>query len=224
MSMAHAWNPKYGTATVDLSASLTFSSDGHSSGETAEMREVAEFLTKLVERIHKETVTVPLPRSVEGFVLCTLCNKAFSSYQALGGHMSIHSKPKNSLLGDSTGSSSDSSERCTLKYECRKCNKSFPTKKSLGGHIRTHWREAFKMTSSADEKIWKPPTIPVPHETMQSSKPVVLTTDEGMQPPVLLASDNMQPTKMELGNDTEQPSSVPKVLGDKSGTIPSYLQ
>ncbi|CAL4993690.1 unnamed protein product [Urochloa decumbens] len=249
MSTAHAWNPKYGTASIDLSASVTLSSDAHSSKETVEMREAAEFITILADRNYDEIVTVPLPRSVEGTVLCAICNKAFSSYQALGCHMSIHSKPKNSLLGDGTGTSNDSGERGTWKYACRKCNERFPTQKSLGGHTRRHWQEAFKMTSSTDEKNWKPP-VPLPLETMQSSGPVVLPTDESMQPPVLLASDNVQPTRLELsvsnatvnqllqldfdasqkqhdanrlGNETEQSSGVPKALVDMAATLPAPM-
>ncbi|CAN6371813.1 unnamed protein product [Urochloa humidicola] len=250
MSMAHAWNPKYGTDTIDLSAGVTLSSDAHSSGESVEMREAADVLTTLVDRIHKKTVTVPLPRSDEGIVLCAICNKTFSSYQALGGHMSIHSKPKNSMLGDSIGTSSDSGEQCTWKYVCRKCNERFPTQKSLGGHTRKHWRETFKMTSSADGKNLDPP-VPLPHETMESSGPVVLPTDEGMQPPVLLiASDNVQPARMDLAvtnpnvhqllpldfdasqkqqhanrlsNETEEPSGAPKTLVDTEATLPAPM-
>ncbi|KAK8447620.1 hypothetical protein SEVIR_8G108400v4 [Setaria viridis] len=195
MSMAPVCHPKFGTATTDLSASVTFSSDAHSSGETAETREVAEFLTTLVERIRKDTVKVPSPPATEGFVCC---NKTFYSTHALGGHMSIHNKRKNTLLEDgSAGSSSGSGQRCTSKHVCSKCNKSFPTGQSLGGHKRKHYYEEYKMISPADGNM-KPP-IPLPHETVPSSVLAVLPTVENMKPPVLLASDNMKPRMMHGG-------------------------
>ncbi|RCV37977.1 hypothetical protein SETIT_8G105500v2 [Setaria italica] len=201
MSMAPVCHPKFGTATTDLSASVTFSSDAHSSGETAETREVAEFLTTLVERIRKDTVKVPSPPATEGFVCC---NKTFYSTHALGGHMSIHNKRKNTLLEDgSAGSSSGSGQRCTSKHVCSKCNKSFPTGQSLGGHKRKHYYEEYKMISPADGNM-KPP-IPLPHETVPSSVLAVLPTVENMKPPQLpLASDAVQQSQQahRLGNET----------------------
>ena len=114
MSAAPVWNPKYGTATIDLSTIVTFSSNPHSSGETAMMSEAAEILTTLEDRISKEIRKVASPLSVRDFV-CTTCNKTFSSYHGLGGHMSIHNKQKRSLLEDASGSSSGYGERCTRK-------------------------------------------------------------------------------------------------------------
>ncbi|KAF8765311.1 hypothetical protein HU200_008684 [Digitaria exilis] len=115
MSMAPVWQPKHGTATIDLSASVPCSSDEHGSGdEAAQMSEVAEFLTILVKRIQEETAKVPSPPSVQCYV-CKICSKTFSSYQALGGHMSIHNKQKNNPLEDGSGSSIGSGVDCTFK-------------------------------------------------------------------------------------------------------------
>ncbi|CAN6381135.1 unnamed protein product [Urochloa humidicola] len=212
MPMAHAWHAKHGTCTLDLSHSVTRSSDARSSGETADMRDdAAEFLTTLVKGVGNETVKVPSPSSsAEGF-LCTICNKTFSSNQGLGSHMSVHKKHKKSISGDGAENSSVSSEQCTLKYVCRKCKERFPTRKLLGGHIRKHWREALKKTPSARWKNRKPPMpissarrknrkppMTLARETVQSSGQVVLPTDDAKQPPVLLGSDNMRPTEKVL--------------------------
>lgn len=71
---------------------------------------------------------------------CSVCNKAFSSYQALGGHKASHrklvaedhSESRNSV----TTSGSNSGGRL---HECSICHKSFPTGQALGGHKRCHY-------------------------------------------------------------------------------------
>ncbi|KAF8765313.1 hypothetical protein HU200_008686 [Digitaria exilis] len=213
MSMAPVWHPKHGTATIDLSTSVTFSSDEHSSGEAAEMTEAADFLTKLVERICKEAGKVPLPSS-GGSIVCRICNKMFSSYQALGGHMSIHNKHTNSMHVDSASSSSGKGEKCTPEYVCTKCQEKFPTGQLLGAHKRMHYYEEYEIKSPADGNM--KPLMPVPRETLQSSGPVIQPTDVNMLPPVLPASNKVQPTWTEqsrhanrLVNETEPPSSIP---------------
>jgi len=191
MSAAPVWHPKYSAATIDLSTIVT-SSDAHI--ETAMMREAAEILTTLEDRISKEIRKVASPLSVRDFV-CTTCNKTFSSYHGLGGHMSIHNKQKRSLLEDASGSSSGYGERCTRKYVRRKCNKWFPTGQSFSGHKRKHYEE-HKMTVLTDGN-GKPP-MPLPHENVLSSGTAVLPPDEKSQLPVLLGSGNVQPTRIDL--------------------------
>nr|TKW00434.1 hypothetical protein SEVIR_8G108100v2 [Setaria viridis] len=234
MPMAHAWHQKHGTGTTDLPVSVACSSDAHSSGEKDEMREAAELFTTLVKRVRKETVKEPSPPSVKTPV-CTICNKTFSSYHALGRHKFVHNKQKNSLLGDGAGSSSGTGERCALKYVCRKCSEKFLTRKSLGRHIHKHWREIFKMKQpSARRKNLKPP-VPLACGTMQSSGPMVLPTDESMQPPVLPTSANpptpdfdavqQQQLANRLGNEIESScSTAPKILNDTGAALPAPKQ
>ncbi|XP_027362075.1 zinc finger protein ZAT10-like [Abrus precatorius] len=60
---------------------------------------------------------------------CTLCNKAFRSYQALGGHKASHRKP-----------SSDKATTARIRmHQCSICHKAFPTGQALGGHKRCHY-------------------------------------------------------------------------------------
>ncbi|GMJ03500.1 salt tolerance zinc finger [Hibiscus trionum] len=67
---------------------------------------------------------------------CSVCNKGFPSYQALGGHKASHRKPS-STDGDNPSSAA---ARCSGKaHECGICHKTFPTGQALGGHKRCHY-------------------------------------------------------------------------------------
>ncbi|KGN43855.1 zinc finger protein ZAT10 [Cucumis sativus] len=74
---------------------------------------------------------------------CNVCNKSFSSYQALGGHKASHRK---SDAGDNNVSPVVSStlSNSTLgggvkTHQCSICFKCFPTGQALGGHKRRHY-------------------------------------------------------------------------------------
>ena len=73
---------------------------------------------------------------------CSVCNKAFSSYQALGGHKASHRK----LAGAAEDQPASSSVTTTSAsngggrtHECSICHKTFPTGQALGGHKRCHY-------------------------------------------------------------------------------------
>ncbi|KAH6781102.1 hypothetical protein C2S52_012339 [Perilla frutescens var. hirtella] len=78
---------------------------------------------------------------------CSVCNKAFTSYQALGGHKASHRR----LSGaddHSTATASASAAAANTSamasgsgklHECSICHKSFPTGQALGGHKRRHY-------------------------------------------------------------------------------------
>ncbi|XP_057501822.1 zinc finger protein ZAT10-like [Actinidia eriantha] len=69
---------------------------------------------------------------------CSVCNKAFSSYQALGGHKASHRK----LAGTEDRSSASAVTVLNPSgraHECSICHKSFPTGQALGGHKRRHY-------------------------------------------------------------------------------------
>ncbi|CAI0464633.1 unnamed protein product [Linum tenue] len=75
---------------------------------------------------------------------CAVCGKAFSSYQALGGHKASHRK---SVSGDKTSSTTTTTSTVAAgatsgsgkSHECSICHKSFPTGQALGGHKRCHY-------------------------------------------------------------------------------------
>ncbi|KAL4310889.1 hypothetical protein GQ457_01G010600 [Hibiscus cannabinus] len=62
---------------------------------------------------------------------CSVCNKSFHSYQALGGHKASHRK-----LSPAKQSTSNTSVR---SHECSICHKTFPSGQALGGHKRRHY-------------------------------------------------------------------------------------
>ncbi|CAI0451802.1 unnamed protein product [Linum tenue] len=94
---------------------------------------------------------VPPPAAAisgEATAECTVCGKAFSSYQALGGHKASHRK---SVSGDpadgpSTSTTTTSAAAAAApvtgggkSHVCTICHKSFPTGQALGGHKRCHY-------------------------------------------------------------------------------------
>ncbi|KAG8062939.1 hypothetical protein GUJ93_ZPchr0003g17291 [Zizania palustris] len=86
---------------------------------------------------------------------CSVCGKAFSSYQALGGHKSSHRKPpageqcaaaasvaQQASGGDQSdghGSASSSAAGGSGPHRCTICRRSFATGQALGGHKRCHY-------------------------------------------------------------------------------------
>ncbi|CAN8257184.1 unnamed protein product [Cochlearia groenlandica] len=79
---------------------------------------------------------------------CGVCEKGFSSYQALGGHKASHRK---NLSFTQTSGGDEKSEITTVSHGggggggsvkfhvCTICNKSFATGQALGGHKRCHY-------------------------------------------------------------------------------------
>lgn len=89
----------------------------------------------------------PPPPALKLSYKCSVCNKAFPSYQALGGHKASHRKSTTSSSSDaavataggdnvSTSTVSTSGGRT---HECSICHKTFPTGQALGGHKRCHY-------------------------------------------------------------------------------------
>ncbi|TQE04716.1 hypothetical protein C1H46_009699 [Malus baccata] len=80
---------------------------------------------------------------------CFVCDKGFSSYQALGGHKASHRKGSAAgsvVKGPSTSSTTTTSATATTtatpsgrSHQCSICHKSFPTGQALGGHKRCHY-------------------------------------------------------------------------------------
>ncbi|XP_059651077.1 zinc finger protein ZAT10 [Cornus florida] len=85
---------------------------------------------------------------------CSVCNKAFSSYQALGGHKASHRK-QTAGAGTSTVDKSftyTTTSPATLysrgrTHECSVCHRFFATGQALGGHKRCHYEGGSSTTS-----------------------------------------------------------------------------
>ncbi|CAJ1972810.1 unnamed protein product [Sphenostylis stenocarpa] len=73
---------------------------------------------------------------------CSVCDKTFPSYQALGGHKASHRKLAGGGTDDQPTSTATSSATTAVggrAHECSICHKSFPTGQALGGHKRCHY-------------------------------------------------------------------------------------
>ncbi|XP_038887370.1 zinc finger protein ZAT10 [Benincasa hispida] len=89
----------------------------------------------------------PLPPVLKLAYTCTVCSKAFSSYQALGGHKASHRKSDGSSGGGGgenvsaviSTTVSSSSVGGGRTHQCSICLKCFPTGQALGGHKRRHY-------------------------------------------------------------------------------------
>ncbi|GMH03104.1 hypothetical protein Nepgr_004943 [Nepenthes gracilis] len=76
---------------------------------------------------------------------CTVCDKAFHSYQALGGHKASHrNKPTFNSDNHPFAAAAPNTTTAALNpsgkpHVCSVCQKSFPTGQALGGHKRRHY-------------------------------------------------------------------------------------
>ncbi|XP_004498051.1 uncharacterized protein [Cicer arietinum] len=116
--------------------------------------------------------------------ICDLCDKSFSSGNALGGHKASHNRSdllqppikKHKLTIDSCSlSSPNDHDDVKHKHACVLCHKVFPSNKALYGHMRSH--------SQKDSKAIQPPLITT---TSRDSKIQSNNTDDQ---PILPAID-----------------------------------
>ncbi|KAL8554711.1 hypothetical protein ACS0TY_002773 [Phlomoides rotata] len=95
-------------------------------------------------------VKTPPTAAVSNSYTCSVCDKVFPSYQALGGHKASHRvKPPSAVASDESNHSAVISTAATSHgsalnpsgrlHECTICHKSFPTGQALGGHKRRHY-------------------------------------------------------------------------------------
>ncbi|KAL2537120.1 zinc finger protein ZAT10-like [Forsythia ovata] len=104
-----------------------------------------------------ETSTTSSPSPTKNqFYNCGVCNKAFTSYQALGGHKASHRKNSiiTAIASDDGNPSTSTSTTAAVGsnvfnvsalnprgrlHECSICHKSFSNGQDLGGHKRRHY-------------------------------------------------------------------------------------
>ncbi|KAL0361060.1 UNVERIFIED_CONTAM: Zinc finger protein ZAT10 [Sesamum radiatum] len=98
-------------------------------------------------RVPPPSSVVPPLDSSKLIYKCSVCDKAFGSYQALGGHKASHRKLSGGGGGDeqsttsaaTTTTSSATAGGSGRTHECSICHKCFPSGQALGGHKRRHY-------------------------------------------------------------------------------------
>lgn len=92
------------------------------------------------------TTSTSEPPTLKLSYKCSVCNKAFPSYQALGGHKASHRKSAAESSAATATAANENNNHHTLTsstsgrtHECSICHKTFPTGQALGGHKRCHY-------------------------------------------------------------------------------------
>ncbi|XVE87016.1 hypothetical protein DITRI_Ditri18aG0082000 [Diplodiscus trichospermus] len=97
---------------------------------------------------------------------CTVCNKSFPSYQALGGHKASHRKvfgaeehpsttttaavPPAAATTSTVATNTPSMDQVGKTHMCSICYKTFSSGQALGGHKRCHYEAASTINSGGD--------------------------------------------------------------------------
>ncbi|KAJ9177361.1 hypothetical protein P3X46_012588 [Hevea brasiliensis] len=103
-------------------------------------------LLMLANGTHDHQDTPPPPPSLKLSYKCKVCNKAFPTYQALGGHKASHRKlmgvvddQSNLPMVTTTSKTPSSVSLSGRTHECSICHRTFPSGQALGGHKRRHY-------------------------------------------------------------------------------------
>ncbi|RAL40575.1 unnamed protein product [Cuscuta campestris] len=80
---------------------------------------------------------------------CSVCDKAFGSFQALGGHKASHRK----LAAAGEDRSASPAPPSGKVHECSVCHRCFPTGQALGGHKRRHYEGGARSAASSSECV-----------------------------------------------------------------------
>ncbi|KAK4412033.1 Zinc finger protein ZAT10 [Sesamum alatum] len=103
---------------------------------------------QMQSRVPPPPSVVPPLDSSKLIYKCSVCDKAFGSYQALGGHKASHRKlsvgsggggDEQSTTSAGTTTTSASAGGSGRTHECTICHKCFPSGQALGGHKRRHY-------------------------------------------------------------------------------------
>lgn len=170
---------------VHADALLSLSSPAASSSSTATAASGG------VSKPPSSTTTTPAARralAAEGVFECKTCSKRFSSFQALGGHRTSHTRLQaRMLLHEHSADHGAAAERDRARvHECAVCGLEFSMGQALGGHMRRHRGEATPTSTAA-----------VPGDSSSG----------GTQPDVVMPDLNYPPTEDCGGGDGRESSA-----------------
>ncbi|CAM0877364.1 unnamed protein product [Alopecurus aequalis] len=96
--------------------------------------------------------------SGEGEFVCKTCSRAFTTFQALGGHRTSHLRARHGLeLGVGVAKAIREKKQSEDKehgHECHVCGLGFETGQALGGHMRRHREEMALSGAGAGDDHW----------------------------------------------------------------------
>uniref|UniRef100_A0ACD5VV96 Uncharacterized protein n=1 Tax=Avena sativa TaxID=4498 RepID=A0ACD5VV96_AVESA len=88
------------------------------------------------------STTTPAARralAAEGVFECKTCSKRFSSFQALGGHRTSHTRLQARMLLQEPSADHAGADKDRVRvHECAVCGLEFSMGQALGGHMRRH--------------------------------------------------------------------------------------
>ncbi|CAM0882906.1 unnamed protein product [Alopecurus aequalis] len=96
------------------------------------------------------STTTPAARralAAEGVFECKTCSKRFSSFQALGGHRTSHTRLQARMLLHEPADHGGAERDRARVHECAVCGLEFSMGQALGGHMRRHRGEATSTTA-----------------------------------------------------------------------------
>lgn len=179
---------------AEVSLALSLSTDSISAGSPAASDSAGSPATKRARRRGPAVAT-----SGEGEFVCKTCGRAFTSFQALGGHRTSHLRGRHGLeLGvvgakalrhhkaaaaaaaaaddgkqqQQEGGAEEPSPRRRQQHECHICGLGFEMGQALGGHMRRH-REEMGAAEAADAWVWRPEET-LQHQQARRDPPVLL--------------------------------------------------
>ncbi|KAK4779352.1 hypothetical protein SAY86_006880 [Trapa natans] len=138
--------------------------DGDGAGAGSGPSATSSTLRPKQQNLHQQAAVNGGPNSNGSSVLvykCSVCDKAFSSYQALGGHKASHRKLagagtdelSTSTAATTTTSAANAAPISARVHECSICHKTFPTGQALGGHKRCHYEGGTTATATANSGL-----------------------------------------------------------------------
>ncbi|RLN17061.1 zinc finger protein ZAT12-like [Panicum miliaceum] len=124
--------------------------------------------------------------SGEGEFVCKTCSRAFTSFQALGGHRTSHLRGRHGLelgvgakaLKQHKAAGGGDKQQQHQTHECHICGLGFELGQALGGHMRRH-REEMGAAEAADAWVWRsvarlPEELEVQSAATAADPPVLL--------------------------------------------------
>ncbi|KAJ1292964.1 hypothetical protein BS78_01G031400 [Paspalum vaginatum] len=119
--------------------------------------------------------------SGEGEFVCKTCGRAFTSFQALGGHRTSHLRGRHGLelgvgakaLRQHKAAAAAVEKQPQQTHECHICGLGFEMGQALGGHMRRH-REEMGAAEAADAWVWRPEELRLDDVRRRRDPPVLL--------------------------------------------------